>query len=101
MQKTLSWLAPYGRMALTNYVFQSLIGTFLFFNWGLGYMGQLRNIELLLIAFLIIGAQMIISFYWMKKFKYGPIEWLWRSLTYLKVQPFIISQPIPVVIKGN
>ncbi|SMD42725.1 uncharacterized protein SAMN00777080_1287 [Aquiflexum balticum DSM 16537] len=99
MQKTLSWLAPYGRMALTNYVFQSLIGTFLFFNWGLGYMGQLRNIELLLIAFLIIGAQMIISFYWMKKFKYGPIEWLWRSLTYLKVQPFIISQPIPVVIK--
>jgi len=63
MQKTLSWFAPYGRMALTNYVFQSLIGTFLFFNWGLGYMGQLRNIELLLIAFLIIGAQMIISFY--------------------------------------
>ncbi|WP_194975941.1 DUF418 domain-containing protein [Aquiflexum lacus] len=101
MQKTLAWLAPYGRMALTNYVFQSLIGTFLFFNWGLGYMGQLRNIELLLIAFLIIGAQMIISFYWMKKFKYGPIEWLWRSLTYLKVQPFIISQPIPVVIKEN
>jgi uncharacterized protein len=99
MQKTLSWLAPYGRMALTNYVFQSLIGTFLFFNWGLGYMGQLRNIELLLIAFLIIGAQMIISFYWMRKFKYGPIEWLWRSLTFLKLQPFIMSNSHPVVIQ--
>jgi uncharacterized protein len=99
MQKTLSWFAPYGRMALTNYVFQSLIGTFLFFNWGLGQAGQFRNIELLIIGFMIIGAQMIISWYWMKKFKYGPIEWLWRSLTYLKVQPFIISQPIPVVIK--
>lgn len=98
MENLFSWFAPYGRMALTNYVFQSLIGTFLFFNWGLGQAGQFRNIELLLIAFLIIGAQMIISWYWMKKFKYGPIEWLWRSLTYLKVQPFIISRPLPETI---
>ncbi|WP_373493648.1 DUF418 domain-containing protein [Aquiflexum sp.] len=98
MQKTLSCFAPYGRMALTNYVFQSLIGTFLFFNWGLGFLGQFRNIELLIIAFLIIGVQMIISWYWLKKFKYGPIEWLWRSLTYLKVQPFRISRPHPEAV---
>ena len=92
MQKLLSWFAPYGRMALTNYVFQSLIGTFLFFNWGLGYIGQFRNIELFIIGLLIIGAQMIISFYWLKNFKYGPLEWAWRSLTYMKIQPFI-AQP--------
>jgi uncharacterized protein len=99
MQKRLSWFVPYGRMALTNYVFQSLIGTFLFFNYGLGYMGKFRNIELLIIAFLIIGAQMVISWYWMKKFKFGPVEWVWRSLTYLKLQPFKILNPNPVVIK--
>lgn len=99
IQKTLSWFAPYGRMALTNYVFQSLIGTFLFFNWGLGFVGKLRNIELLIIALLLIGAQMIISSYWLKKFKYGPIEWLWRSLTYMKIQPFIILKPNPVAVQ--
>jgi uncharacterized protein len=92
MQRLLSWFAPYGRMALTNYVFQSLIGTFLFFNWGLGYIGQFRNIELFIIGLLIIAAQMIISYYWLKKFKYGPLEWAWRSLTYMKIQPFI-AQP--------
>jgi len=86
-------------MALTNYVFQSLIGTFLFFNWGLDLAGQFRNIELLIIAFLIIGTQMVISWYWMKKFKFGPVEWIWRSLTYLKLQPFKILNPNPVVIK--
>jgi uncharacterized protein len=99
MQTVLSWFAPYGRMALTNYVFQSLIGTFLFFNWGLGLVGQFRNLELLIIALLIIAAQMVISWYWMKKFKFGPIEWLWRSLTYLKIQPFINSRPIPETLK--
>jgi len=88
MQKLLSWFAPYGRMALTNYVFQSLIGTFLFFNWGLGYVGKLRNIELLFIALAILGAQMVISYYWLKKFKYGPLEWAWRSLTYMEIQSF-------------
>jgi uncharacterized protein len=99
MQKALSWFGPYGRMALTNYVFQSLIGTFLFFNWGLGLIGKFRNIELLVIALLLIGLQIIISWYWFKKFKYGPVEWLWRSLTYLKLQPFRILKPIPVAIK--
>ena len=99
MQKSLSWFAPYGRMALTNYVFQSLIGTFLFFDWGLGLIGKFRNIELLVIALLLIGLQLIISWYWFKKFKYGPVEWLWRSLTYLKLQPFRILKPIPVAIE--
>lgn len=89
VQKRLSWFAPYGRMALTNYVFQSLIGTFLFFNWGMGYIGKLRNIELLLVGLMILAAQMIISHYWLKKFRYGPLEWAWRSLTYMKIQPLL------------
>lgn len=92
MQKRLTWFAPYGRMALTNYVFQSLIGTFFFFNWGLGYIGKLRNIELLFVGLMILATQMIISYYWLKNFKYGPLEWAWRSLTYMKIQPFL-AQP--------
>ena len=92
MQKLLTWFAPYGRMALTNYVFQSLIGTFLFFNWGLGYIGQLRNIELLFVGLIIIGMQMIISYYWLLVFRFGPLEWAWRSLTYMQFQPFMLEQ---------
>ena len=89
VQKRLFWFAPYGRMALTNYVFQSLIGTFFFFNWGMGYIGKLRNIELLFVGLMILAAQMIISYYWLRKFRYGPLEWAWRSLTYMKIQPFL------------
>lgn len=89
MQNRLSWFAPYGRMALTNYVAQSLIGTFFFFNWGMGYIGKLRNTELLFVGLTILAAQMIISYYWLKKFRYGPLEWAWRSLTYMKIQPLL------------
>ncbi|MGB5821385.1 MAG: DUF418 domain-containing protein [Saonia sp.] len=84
------WLhkfAPYGRMALTNYFFQSIIGTFLFFGWGLGYLGELRNVYTFLIALVIIAVQMLISTWWLKRFHYGPLEWLWRSLTYFKWYP--------------
>ncbi|WP_282160677.1 DUF418 domain-containing protein [Ulvibacterium marinum] len=84
------WLAkfaPYGRMALTNYVFQSIVGTFIFFGWGLGYLGELRNIYTFLIAIFMIFGQLILSKWWLKYFYYGPLEWAWRSLTYLKLFP--------------
>lgn len=90
LQPILNLFSPYGRMALTNYVTQSMIGSFIFFNWGLGNVGKLRNIETLCIAILILAIQLIISHYWLKKFKFGPLEWLWRSLTYLKIQPISI-----------
>lgn len=84
----LAFFAPYGRMALTNYVLQSIIGTFLFFGWGLGWIGQLRSLYLGLIAIILIALQVHFSRYWLQHFKYGPLEWLWRSGTYLKWQPF-------------
>ncbi len=80
--------APYGRMALTNYVGQSIIGTFILYGWGLGYIGELRNLYTFGIGILIILLQMIISKWWLQKFAYGPLEWLWRSLTYFKFFPF-------------
>ena len=84
----LAFFAPYGRMALTNYVLQSIIGTYIFFGWGLGLIGQVRNLYLVLIAFVLIVLQTYFSKYWLKHYKYGPLEWLWRSATYLKWQPF-------------
>lgn len=84
----LTFFAPYGRMALTNYVLQSVIGTFLFFGWGLGLIGQLRSVYLVLIAIVLIALQTWFSKYWLQHFRYGPLEWLWRSATYWKWQPF-------------
>ena len=86
-KKLLSEFAPYGRMALTNYVFQSIIGTFFFFGWGLGFLGEIRNIYTFLMAIGIILLQMAISKWWLRNFYYGPLEWIWRSLTHFKRYP--------------
>ena len=83
--KWLSKLAPYGRMALTNYVLQSLIGTFLLYGWGLSFIGELRQLYTFLIALVFIALQIWLSKVWLQYFKYGPLEWLWRSLTFFKV----------------
>jgi uncharacterized protein len=76
-------------MALTNYFLQSVIGAFIFFGWGLGLLGKMRNIEAFVLAIVILIIQMIISTYWLRRFNFGPIEWFWRSLTYFKWQPFV------------
>jgi len=88
-KKRLFFFAPYGRMALTNYVMQSIIGTFIFFNWGLGYVGELRSIYCFLIAIGVIIIQTLVSKIWLQKFRYGPLEWLWRSGTYVKWQQLL------------
>ncbi|MGV6831043.1 MAG: DUF418 domain-containing protein [bacterium] len=83
-ERFLSKFAPYGRMALTNYLAQTLLGTALLYGWGLAYIGELRHVYTLLIALVIIVAQMYVSKWWLAHFNYGPLEWLWRSLTYFK-----------------
>ncbi len=88
--KCLNALAPYGRMGLTNYVSQSIIGACLFAMWGLGAtFGAWGATELMLLGLVIYIVQIIVSTVWLRYFKYGPLEWLWRSATYLKWQPFI------------
>ena len=87
--KRLSFFAPYGRMALTNYLLQSVIGTFIFFGWGLGYLGQIRFSFLFMMAIVLIVIQTVLSKFWLKTFIYGPLEWLWRSGTYMKWQPLL------------
>lgn len=77
-----SWLASYGRMSLTNYVFQGLISIPLFFTFGFGLYHYLGTTLSFLYGILLLTAQLYFSSYWMKHFKYGPLEWGWRVLTY-------------------
>ncbi|MGB5434671.1 MAG: DUF418 domain-containing protein [Maribacter sp.] len=86
-QQWLLAFAPYGRMALTNYFFQSVLGTFLFFGWGMGYLGEVRNSYIFLLAIAIIAVQMQLSKWWLMTFQYGPLEWLWRSITFFTWYP--------------
>lgn len=83
-QRVLDTFKAYGRTALSNYFLQSIIGTCILYGWGLGQIGQWRNIYLFLLALVIIALQLIISQQWLKRFRFGPLEWLWRSATYLK-----------------
>lgn len=87
--KYLEVLSPYGRMGLTNYTMQSIIGGTLFSMWGFGAIfGSWGTTEVFVLGLVVYVIQVIISKYWMKCFRYGPFEWFWRSATYLKMQPF-------------
>lgn len=87
-QKRLMIFAPVGQLALTNYLMQSLICVFIFMGYGLGMEAKIGPTKLVVIAFVIYTFQLVISHVWVKYFKFGPMEWLWRSLTYWKIQPF-------------
>lgn len=81
-------LAPVGRMALTNYLMHSIICTTLFYGYGFGFYGKVSIFQGILLTILIFALQVPFSHFWLKYFHYGPFEWLWRSLTYMKIQPF-------------
>lgn len=78
-------LAAVGRTALSNYLLQSLIATTLFYGYGLGLYGQLSILMLAGIAILIFALQMVLSLWYLRRWKMGPAEWLWRLVTYLKI----------------
>lgn len=79
-------LAPYGRMALSNYLMQSLVFSLLFYPYNLGLWGMGRTGQVG-IAVLLCALQIGFSHWWMARFQYGPVEWLWRALTYLAWPP--------------
>ena len=87
----LNALAPYGRMALSNYLVQTLIGTFIFYGWGLGLLGQLHEWQTLPLALVLIFIQIKLSAWWLKQYRYGPLEWLWRCGTYRQRLPLLRS----------
>jgi uncharacterized protein len=77
-------LAAPGRMALTNYLSQTLIGLSVFYGIGLNQVGLWSIQSVLIFAGVIYASQVVFSLLWLKSFQYGPMEWLWRSLTYGK-----------------
>ncbi|NUO01908.1 MAG: DUF418 domain-containing protein [Saprospiraceae bacterium] len=87
-QRRLLVFAPYGRMALSNYVLQALIGTSFFFSFGLGLIGEYGNSVTLPLGLAVCVLQIWWSARWLQHFQYGPLEWLWRSLTWFSWQPF-------------
>lgn len=78
-------LACVGRMALTNYVLQSVVCSTIFYGYGFGLYGKLKPAAGLLLSVLIFSFQIPLSVWWLKRFQYGPLEWLWRGLTYGKL----------------
>ena len=85
--KVLTPLKYYGRMALTNYIFQSIFFTFVSYGYGLGYFGTTNMVQPLLIALSIVIIQMVFSYYWLKNFRFGPLEFIWRRLSYKTMKP--------------
>jgi len=80
-------LQAVGQMALTNYLLQTIICTTIFYGHGFGLYGKLERLEQIIIVLVVWIFQMIVSPIWMKYFRFGPFEWLWRSLTYWRFQP--------------
>jgi len=79
--------ATVGRMALSNYLMQTLICTTIFYSQGFGLFGQVERRFQILIVFGVWAFLIVFSVIWMRHFRFGPVEWLWRSMTYGKLQP--------------
>ncbi len=82
-----SALAAVGRMALTNYLLQSIVATSIMYWWGLGLFGELSRTQQLMLVVGIFTVQAVLSMLWLRIFRYGPLEWLWRVCSYGAWQP--------------
>jgi uncharacterized protein len=80
-------LAAVGQMAFTNYIMQTIICNFIFLGFGFAMFGKFQRYELYYIVVGIWIFQLIVSPVWLKYFRFGPLEWAWRSLTYWQRQP--------------
>ena len=84
-KNVLHQLAPYGRMSLTNYLSQSLIGSFLFYNWGLGLYKYTGITVCFLMGIGIFLIQFFFCHWWLRSHRHGPLEWLWKKSTWIKI----------------
>ncbi|GAO29343.1 DUF418 domain-containing protein [Geofilum rubicundum] len=89
MKRCAKWLASVGRMALSNYLMHSIIAALLFHSYGFALYGKVSIWQGALLSLAIFAIQIPLSIAWLNYFRFGPFEWLWRSLTYLKWQPFV------------
>ena len=91
----LARLAPVGRMALTNYLMHSVLYLLLFTGAGFGLLGTVGPSLCVVLSLAIFVAQVVVSDWWLRHFRFGPAEWVWRSLTYGQLQPMrqALSRP--------
>ncbi len=80
-------LTAVGRTAFSNYLLQTVLATTIFYGHGLGLFGQLTRVELLGVVVAIWAIQIPLSMWWLGRFRFGPVEWVWRTLTYRQRQP--------------
>ena len=93
LSRALGWLAPAGRMALTLYLLQSLLAALLFHGYGLGLWGQVGRAGQVLLALAIFALQVALAHWWMARYRFGPMEWLWRWITYGARPPMRLAGP--------
>ena len=90
-----------GRMGLTTYLMQAFFGVLIFSTIGLGLLGEVGAAISALMAIAIFVVQILFSKFWLKHFYYGPVEWLWRSLTNLKMQPLMKPKINPYMMASD
>jgi uncharacterized protein len=98
-RKLLTPFAAVGRMALTDYLTQSVVCTLLYYNYTTGLYGRVGPALDLIPTVLIYGSQVVFSNWWLARFRFGPMEWLWRGLTYgklppMRLEPAQVSAPL-------
>ena len=91
-------LAAVGQMALTSYVSHAILCAFVFYGIGFGLFGQLQRYQLYYVVFSIWAFQLLVSPIWLTHYRFGPLEWLWRSLTYGQRQPMRRRGPVGSVV---
>jgi uncharacterized protein len=94
-------LAPAGQMALTNYLAQSVVSVTLFYGFGFGLIGRVGPALCFAIALGIFSVQVVVSHLWLARFRFGPAEWLWRSMTYGKAQPMRLADERPAALPAS
>ncbi|MCY1035201.1 DUF418 domain-containing protein [Corallococcus sp. BB11-1] len=94
-RKVLGVLAPAGRMALSLYLMQSLVSVWLYDGWGLGSVGHLPMSRVMLLSLGVFAVQVVLARLWLSRFRFGPVEWVWRSLTYGSAQPMRLASASP------
>lgn len=86
--------AAVGRMALTNYLMHSVILTTVFYGYGYGLYGRVPRLPQMAFVAAVIALQLVVSPWWLARYRFGPVEWLWRSLTYRQRQPMRVPRPV-------
>src|SRR5690606_7030234 len=99
LERGASWLrtlAPAGRMALTNYLAQSVVGTLVFYGYGLGQRGEVSRAWQVLGVVVFFALQVVLSRWWLSRFRHGPLEWVWRAFTYWQLPPMRRADALPL-----